>query len=185
MTNARTATDTSRESLGSRILDSPVGPLTIVASTRGVRAVLWPVAGEFDRTKLDDDVDTDPTDPGVVGILADAAHQLEEYFAGERTEFDVALDPVGTDFQLDAWRALRTIGFGESVSYGEQAARLGDRNKARAVGAANGRNPISIIVPCHRVVGTDGGLAGFAGGVEIKRWLLDHEARLSGAILDV
>ncbi len=184
MTNTQTPPDTIREPLGSHILDSPVGPLTIVASPRGVRAVLWPVDGEADRTRVGD-VDPDPTDPAIVGILVEAGRQLTEYFAGARTEFDLALDPVGTDFQLDAWRALQTIEFGASVSYGEQAARLGDRNKARAVGAANGKNPISIIVPCHRVVGTGGELTGFAGGVEIKRWLLDHEARVAGTVLDV
>ncbi len=85
------------------------------------------------------------------------------------------LDPIGTDFQQIAWAALRTIPYGETISYGEQAARLGDRRKARAVGAANGRNPISIIVPCHRVVGSTGALTGFAGGLHTKAWLLDHE----------
>ncbi len=194
-TNTNTVTNThltetsastvGRDPLGSAVVESPVGPLTVVASTRGVRAVLWPVDGEADRTKLPDDVVDDPADDAIRANLADAAHQLEEYFEGSRTEFDVPLDPVGTEFQLDAWRALRTIAYGESVSYGEQAERLGDRNKARAVGAANGKNPISIIVPCHRVVGSNGSLTGFAGGVEIKRWLLAHEARISGQTLDV
>ncbi len=179
------ASSIERDPLGSAIVESPVGPLTVVASARGVRAVLWPVDGEADRTNLPDDVVDDPADAAIRANLAAAAHQLEEYFDGSRTEFDVPLDPVGTDFQLDAWRALRTISYGESVSYGEQAERLGDRNKARAVGAANGKNPISIIVPCHRVVGSNGSLTGFAGGVEIKRWLLAHEAKVSGRTLDV
>ena len=104
-----------------------------------------------------------------------AVEQLDDYFAGDRQDFDVPLDPVGTEFQRSAWEALRTIGYGSTISYGEQAARMGDRRKARAVGAANGRNPISIIVPCHRVVGANGALTGFAGGVETKAWLLDHE----------
>ena len=108
-------------------------------------------------------------------ILAAASDQLAEYFDGDRTEFDVPLDPVGTEFQQAAWTALRTIPYGETISYGEQAARVGDRRKARAVGAANGRNPISIIVPCHRVVGSNGSLTGFAGGLDNKAWLLDHE----------
>ena len=111
-------------------------------------------------------------------IVATVA-QLDEYFAGEREEFDLPLDPVGTDFQQSAWMALRTIPYGTTVSYGEQAARMGDRRKARAVGAANGRNPISIVVPCHRVVASNGALTGFAGGIDTKAWLLDHEQRVT------
>ena len=105
-------------------------------------------------------------------MLADAHAQLREYFAGERREFDLPLDPVGTEFQQQAWQVLRTIPFGQTISYGEQAARLGDKKKSRAVGAANGRNPISIIVPCHRVVGSTGKLTGFAAGLDAKAWLL-------------
>lgn len=155
--------------LFSTVTDSPVGPLTIVASDDGVRAVLWP-DDDPRRVRLDDATD-DPDHP----IVAEAVRQLEEYFDGTRTEFDVPIDPVGTDFQRVAWRALQTIPYGTTVTYGEQAERIGDRRKARAVGAANGRNPISIIVPCHRVVGAGGGLTGFAGGVATKAWLLDHE----------
>ena len=103
--------------------------------------------------------------------------QLDEYFAGERTEFDVPLDPVGTEFQLRAWAALRRIPYGETRSYGEQARTIGAPAAVRAVGAANGRNPISIIVPCHRVVGSNGSLTGFGGGLDAKRYLLDLEAR--------
>ncbi len=119
-------------------------------------------------------VSADPDHPVLVATVA----QLGEYFAGERQEFDLPLDPVGTDFQQSAWSALRTIPYGTTVSYGEQAARMGDRRKARAVGAANGRNPISIVVPCHRVVGSNGALTGFAGGIDNKAWLLDHEQRV-------
>jgi methylated-DNA-[protein]-cysteine S-methyltransferase len=155
--------------LFSTVVDSPVGALTIVASDAGVRAVLWP-DDDPKRVRVPDAVD-DPTHP----VIAAAASQLEEYFAGTRTTFDVALDPVGTDFQRAAWEALRTIPYGATVSYGDQADRMGDRRKARAVGAANGRNPISIIVPCHRVVGANGSLTGFAGGVDTKAWLLAHE----------
>jgi methylated-DNA-[protein]-cysteine S-methyltransferase len=111
-------------------------------------------------------------------VLADAARQLDEYFAGERTAFDLPLAPCGTTFQLAAWEVLRSIPYGHSISYGEQAARLGDRRKARAVGAANGKNPIPVIVPCHRVRGANGHLTGFAGGLELKAWLLDHEQRV-------
>ncbi len=155
-----------------RDIETPIGVLAIVASATGLRAVLWP--GEHpDRVRIS--VSSEPESPDATEVLDAAAEQLGEYFAGTRTEFDVALDPVGTPFQLAAWQALRTIPYGETVSYGEQARRLGDARKARAIGAANGRNPISIIVPCHRVVGADGSLTGFAGGLEVKAWLLDHE----------
>lgn len=163
-----TAAPTTPMPLFSTVVDSPVGPLTIVASDRGVRAVLWP----DDEGRVRVDAATDAADHPV---LAAAAHQLDEYFAGTRRDFDVPLDPVGTEFQRSAWQALCTIGYGETISYGEQASRMGDRRKARAVGAANGRNPISIIVPCHRVVGADGSLTGFAAGTDTKGWLLDHE----------
>ena len=126
------------------------------------------------RVRLADATD-DPAHP----VVAAAAAQLAEYFAGERTDFDLPLDPVGTEFQRSAWEALRTIPYGTTVSYGEQAERMGDRRKARAVGAANGRNPISIIVPCHRVVGANGALTGFAGGIDTKAWLLARTSRLS------
>ena len=155
--------------LFSTVIDSPVGPLTIVASDDGLRAVLWP-DDDPERVRLADSVD-DPNHP----VIAAARSQLGEYFAGERASFDVALDPVGTEFQRAAWDALRSIEYGTTLSYGEQAERMGDRRKARAVGAANGRNPISIIVPCHRVVGANGALTGFAGGVDAKAWLLAHE----------
>jgi len=157
-------------------MGSPVGPLTIVASDQGVRAVLWP-----DDTGW---VAVGPViDDNAHPVLTAAVEQLEEYFDGAREQFDLPLDPVGTPFQQQAWAALRTIPYGETVSYGEQAARLGDRNKARAVGAANGKNPISIIVPCHRVVGSTGSLTGFAGGLDRKSWLLSHERRHAGQTL--
>ena len=152
---------------------SPVGELTLVASPRGLRAVLWP--GEFDRLSTVEHVDDSPGTAAAVLLLAAAVEQLREYFAGDRHEFDLPLDPVGTEFQQSAWRELRRIPYGETISYGEQARRLGDVRKSRAVGAANGRNPISIIVPCHRVVGSNGSLTGFAAGVEAKAWLLRHE----------
>lgn len=152
-------------------MNSPVGELTLIASPRGLRAVLWPneLAEPAGYPSADDG------DPAAARILRDAVLQLEEYFAGERHEFELPLDPVGTPFQQSAWMELRRIPYGETISYGEQARRLGDPNKSRAVGAANGRNPISIIVPCHRVVGANGSLTGFAAGVEAKAWLLHHE----------
>ena len=155
-----------------RDIDTPIGSLVLVASEAGLRAVMWP--GEHpDRLRID--VSPTPEAAAATAVLDVAAAQLAEYFAGDRTEFDVPLDPIGTTFQLAAWEALRTIPYGQTVSYGEQARRIGDPRKARAIGAANERNPISIIVPCHRVIGADGSLTGFAGGLDVKAWLLDHE----------
>jgi methylated-DNA-[protein]-cysteine S-methyltransferase len=108
--------------------------------------------------------------------FADAVEQLEQYFAGERVEFDLELDMRGTDFQKDVWNALLTIPYGETRSYGQIAKQIGRPDRARAVGAANGSNPVSIIVPCHRVIGSDGSLTGYGGGLDRKRWLLEHEA---------
>lgn len=102
--------------------------------------------------------------------------QLGEYFAGERRSFDLPLEPAGSPFQLQVWRALREIGYGETLSYGELARRIGRPNAPRAVGAANGANPLSVVIPCHRLVGADGTLAGYGGGIERKRLLLDLEA---------
>lgn len=165
-------TDTAPTLARTRI-DSPVGPLVVVASDSGLRAVLW---GDEPLTRVraavsGADIVDDPAHP----VVAATVRELEEYFSGTRQDFDVPLDPQGTEFQRAAWTALCTIPFGETVSYGEQARRMGDVRKARAVGAANGRNPISIVVPCHRVVGANGSLTGFAGGVDVKAWLLDHE----------
>jgi methylated-DNA-[protein]-cysteine S-methyltransferase len=154
-------------------LDSPIGTLTLIAEDDAIVEVWFP-NHSADPTAALDDSTLDPGHP----VLARASAQLDEYFAGTRTEFDVPLAPDGTPFQLAAWGALTTIPYGETVSYGEQASRLGDPNKARAVGAANGRNPIPIIVPCHRVIGANGHLTGFGGGVESKAWLLDHEQRV-------
>lgn len=162
------------ETLHRTVVDSPVGPLTLLASDVGLRAVLWDVD---DHTRVP--VRARVVDRADHPVLVTTARQLEEYFAGTRREFDVALDPAGTEFQRQAWAVLRTIPFGERISYGEQARRLGDVRKARAAGAANGRNPISIVVPCHRVVGADGSLTGFAAGTDRKAWLLDHEAEVS------
>lgn len=168
--------------LRSTTIDSPVGRLTVVTSALGVRAVMWPLDAP-DRVRLDD-VEKTTTIDERDAVLAAAIEQLDEYFRGDRTEFDLPLDAHGTDFQIEAWRALQTIAFGTTISYGEQADRMGDKRKARAVGAANGRNPISIIVPCHRVVGSTGALTGFAGGTDAKRWLLEHESRVAGHTLE-
>lgn len=159
--------------------DSPIGTLTIVANDQAVVAIDW--HGERGHETVLGDaeiVDVVATDHSP---LAAAVDQLGEYFAGQRTEFDLPLDPIGTTFQHEAWAALVQIPFGQTVSYGEQAVMLGDRNKARAVGAANGKNPIPIVVPCHRVVGSNGHLTGFAGGLDAKAWLLRHEFEVRAA----
>ncbi len=161
--------------LRSIAVDTPVGRLTVVAGPGGLRAVLWP-EDDPARVVLDADVEVlDPTALPADDLLRRARQQLEEYLAGERTEFDLPLDPVGTPFQQRAWAVLRTIPYGTTISYGEQARQLGAPTAARAVGAANGRNPLSVVVPCHRVTGADGRLTGFAGGLDAKAWLLDHE----------
>jgi methylated-DNA-[protein]-cysteine S-methyltransferase len=164
------------ERLLSTTIESPVGTLTLVAGDHGVRAVLWPDEPAA-RVVLPGTQPLGAEHRGSTAqqVLAETARQLGEYFAGSRQEFDLPLDPVGTPFQLQVWEVLRSIPYGATITYGEQALRLGDRNKSRAVGAANGRNPISIIVPCHRVVGSTGALTGFAGGIDAKSWLLRHE----------
>jgi methylated-DNA-[protein]-cysteine S-methyltransferase len=127
---------------------------------------------------LDDHPAAPPPDPAATradDALADARHQLEQYFAGERTTFDLPLAPRGTPFQLEVWAALAEIPYGDTASYRDIAERIGRPTSTRAVGAANGRNPLSIVVPCHRVIGADGSLTGYGWGVERKVWLLDHE----------
>jgi methylated-DNA-[protein]-cysteine S-methyltransferase len=149
-------------------MDSPVGILTLLAEERGLTAVLWD-CDVVDR--CDPAADRDDRHP----LVEDAKRQLREYFAGTRTRFDVPLALHGTPFQLAVWKLLCEIPYGETVSYGEQARRLGDVRKVRAVAGANARNPVSIIVPCHRVIGKNGDLTGFGGGLARKKLLLDLE----------
>ena len=149
---------------------SPFGGLVLIANDGGLCYVKWP-GDHSGRLAAFGPLQEQPDHP----VLAAARQQLEEYFAGTRTEFDIPLDLSGTDFQQRAWLALAAIPFGTTSTYSEQAERLGQRAAVRAVGAANGRNPVSIILPCHRVVGKDGSLTGYAGGLETKRALLDHE----------
>lgn len=159
---------------------SPVGLLSLVASEVGLRAILWD-GDDPARAGLGPAPDSG-TGPGAsFPVLEEACRQLDDYFAGRRTTFELPLDLSGTEFQQAAWRALAAIPFGETRSYAQQAARLGRPAAFRAVGAANGRNPVSIVLPCHRVVGSDGSLTGFAGGIETKRWLLEHEQRVCRA----
>lgn len=117
------------------------------------------------------------------GAYPVATLQLEEYFAGERKHFDLALRPEGTPFQLQVWKALRQIPYGETISYKQLAERVGNPAGTRAVGAANGRNPLPIVVPCHRVIGSDGSLTGFGGGLPTKKWLLELERASCGKTL--
>ena len=143
------------------IIASPIGPLTLTERDGALARLSFGAHGPCDS----------PTP-----LLARATAQLNEYFAGERRAFDLPLAPTGTDFQLACWRALAEIPYGETRSYGQQADRIGKPDRARAVGAANGANPIAIVLPCHRVIGADGSLVGFGGGLETKRRLLDLEA---------
>jgi len=151
-------------------MTSPVGTLKLVASANALVAVLW--EGErLNRVPLEP-MDPDPDHP----VLAETERQLTEYFSGTRTEFDLPLEPRGSEFQKTVWRALRAIPFGATRSYLDLAKAIGSVKAVRAVGAANGKNPLSIIVPCHRVIGSDGGLTGFAGGLDVKARLLALEA---------
>lgn len=155
--------------LRTRILSSPIGPLTAVASPRGLREL------RFDER----------LGPGASAgspVIDRLEEQLDEYFAGARRAFVVELDLEGTEFQRAAWTALAAIPFGETRTYGEQARAIGRPKAVRAVGAANGRNPVAIVLPCHRVVGADGALTGYAGGLAMKRFLLDLERRTPAGV---
>ncbi len=150
-------------------IPSPVGELTLVANERGLAAILWEndAPGRVRLTALAEQLDHP--------VLVAAQAQLTDYFAGARKAFDLPLDFRGTDFQKQVWAALLAIPFGETRSYAEIARAIGRPTATRAVGAANGRNPISIVAPCHRVIGANGKLTGFAGGLEAKEYLLRHE----------
>jgi methylated-DNA-[protein]-cysteine S-methyltransferase len=156
---------------------SPVGRLRLVASDDALVGVYLP--------GLDSRASVQPPDERTIRhpVLATAREQLAAYFAGERQAFELPLAPEGTAFQRAVWRALTDIPFGSTCSYAAIAAAIGRPSATRAVGAANGRNPISIIVPCHRVIGADGSLTGYAGGLACKRWLLAHEG-VSGVQVD-
>ncbi|MGE3334858.1 MAG: methylated-DNA--[protein]-cysteine S-methyltransferase [Rhodospirillaceae bacterium] len=151
-------------------MKSPVGELTLVATEKGLAAILWPK----------DDPGRVRVKPGVLNgrhpVLRQTVNQLKEYFAGKRKAFDLTLDFDGTDFQKKVWQALLTIPFGETRSYAEIARAIKKPKAVRAVGAANGRNPISIVAPCHRVIGSNGKLTGFAGGLAAKATLLKLES---------
>jgi len=159
-------------------MDSPVGRLRLVASANALVAVLWE-RERPNRVKLGE-MKFDPRYP----VLIEAERQLTEYFSGARTDFNLPLEPRGSEFQKKVWRALKEIPFGETRSYLELAKAVGSVKAVRAVGAANGKNPLSIVVPCHRVVGTNGSLTGFAGGLQAKAKLLALEARATASMND-
>jgi methylated-DNA-[protein]-cysteine S-methyltransferase len=144
-------------------IDSPIGELLVAGSENGLQR-LW-----MAPFRIESAWNHDPR------AFADVRGQLDQYFSGERHEFDVELDLVGNRFELSVWDALLAIPYGETASYGEIARRVGHPDAARAVGGANGRNPVSVIVPCHRVIGADGSLTGYGGGLERKRFLLELE----------
>lgn len=152
-------------------LETPIGQLTLLASATGVRRIYFPQLTDSDILFLD----SVPHDPHHE-VLAMTAQQLDEYFSGQRRSFDVPLDVVGTDFQIATWNALARIEYGTTATYGEQARSIDRPRAVRAVGGANRCNPVPIVLPCHRVIGADGKLTGFAGGLETKRWLLEHES---------
>jgi len=172
-------TDASRNrerAMAYKYMSSPVGRLTLVATDYGLAAILW----ENDRPgrvrlNIAAEVNDHP-------MLVETERQMEEYFAGQRTQFALTLDLSGTAFQRQVWNALLTIPFGEKRSYGQIARQIGHPSAVRAVGAANGRNPISIVVPCHRVVGATGALTGFAGGLDVKAHLLAFESSSTPAL---
>ena len=160
------------------MVESTLGPLTIVAEDGQIRCLYM----DLQRHRPDDD---ELGEPEPLGCDAEpfkaAADQLDAYFTGERTTFDLPLAPLGSEFQQRVWSALQEIPYGRTESYGELAERIGSPGGARAVGLANGKNPIGILIPCHRVVGANGSLTGYGGGLDRKRQLLDLELAVSGA----
>jgi methylated-DNA-[protein]-cysteine S-methyltransferase len=151
------------------IFETPLGPMVAVVNGAGSLKRLSFLHGR-ERT----DPSAVPDAPPCRGV----ARQMQEYFAGKRKAFDLALEPDGTEFQRDVWSALVKVPYGERASYSDIAIAVGRPEAVRAVGAANGANPIAIVVPCHRILGRDGSLTGYGAGLPIKRWLLDHEAGL-------
>ena len=149
-------------------LETPVGVLKIAGDEDAIKLVTFTEEG------------IRSTDGKVPNVVRTAKLQLKEYFEGKRKTFDVRIDPDGTVFQKLIWEKLLEIPFGKTSTYAKQALVLGDKKKIRAVGAANGKNPIAIIIPCHRIIGTDGSLTGYAGGLERKKWMLKHEGSLPG-----
>lgn len=145
-----------------KYIDTPIGLLEVCASKEAILAV-----GFVEQKEIENEA--------VPQVLVDACKQLSEYFSGERQDFDLPLSPVGTDFQQQVWDALLRVPFGRTSTYKKQSQALGNPKAIRAVGTANGRNPIAVIIPCHRIIGSDGSLTGYASGLSRKEWLLKHE----------
>lgn len=151
-------------------IESPIGPLLLTSDGTSVTRLY------MNESYVDPSWSSAPC-----AVLEEAVRQLKAYFSGDRRDFDLPLDGAGTGFQKTVWRELALIPYGVTISYGELARRIGQPSASRAVGLANGRNPISIVVPCHRVIGANGTLTGYGGGLDNKRWLLEHESRVAGA----
>ncbi len=150
-------------------INSPVGVLTLISSGKEITAVTFNGSATEDTG-------------GHLSVLQECRQELEEYFAGVRKVFTVPLQPHGTDFRMNVWGKLLEIPYGETVSYSTLAIRTGDIKNVRAVGSANGKNPVAVIIPCHRVIGANGSLVGYGGGLWRKQWLLEHEARYAKGI---
>ena len=157
-------------------VSSPIGPIRLTAGPNALTGVFM-LKHKYGPDGFPEE------ERGASALLDEAGRQLTAYFEGSLRDFDVPLAPEGSDFQRQVWDELLKIPFGETTSYLALAKRIGDARHVRAVGTANGRNPLSIIIPCHRVVGSDGSLVGYGGGLERKRWLLDHETRVAGILL--
>lgn len=155
-------------------IESPIGPILLTATPDGTALTGLYMNEHKHGAEVADNWKHAPDAP----VLAEAARQLATYFAGTCQTFDIPLAPTGTEFQKTVWKELQNIGYGETISYGELARRIGNPNAVRAVGLANGRNPLSIVVPCHRVIGADGKLVGYGGGMERKKRLLAFENRV-------
>lgn len=154
--------------------DSPIGKLVVAADAAGIRHILFPDNRHETRGRAEWQRNPEP--------VRVAREQLLAYLEGQRTVFDLPLAPAGTPFQLKVWNALASIPFGQTRSYGELAAQIGEPRAVRAVGAANGRNPLPIVLPCHRVIGSDGSLTGFGGGLPVKQFLLELEGAGQGRL---
>ncbi len=154
--------------------DSPIGTLLIAGDEDAVRLIAFPKNGKPRKPEAG-------WTESASGAIAEAARQLREYFAGRRTEFDLPLAPEGTGFQKKVWRKLQEIPYGKTISYGELARRVGNPKASRAVGSANGKNQIPIVIPCHRVIASNGGLGGFGGGLPTKEKLLDLEEQVASS----
>lgn len=154
-------------------MNSPVGKLTLITSSEGLHAILWENEREnITHEKIISSLQRSKNEKTII----QTKKQLAQYFQGKRKKFDLPLVIKGTDFQIQAWQQLLKIPYAKTISYAEQAKKIGDKNKARAVGMANGLNPISIVIPCHRVIGSNGHLVGFGGGIDKKAFLLKLEA---------